>query len=100
MYCERFSEKDVVRGFSASQGVVVHRRKIVVNQGCGVYHFERKRHRHNSLWVDGEHFRGGETKHRTQALSSGEKGIRHGIPKSRRDFRRTMRAEFPEVFVD
>jgi hypothetical protein len=72
-------------GFAPSQDIVIHTGKIIVDQGSGVDHLQRHRHRAKSLFLGAEERTCGEAEERADSLASGQKGIFHRFHKPGRD---------------
>ena len=69
----------MVGGLASSQIIIVHAGQIVVDQTHGMDHLQSNRGRHGLLLGTAKHFRGGQTQHGTDALSTGHEGIEHGF---------------------
>lgn len=75
----RLPVNDMVRGPAASQIVVVHGRKIVVDQGVGVDQLEGQHQRNERVRWDSKRLDGRQGEDRTNALSSRQKAVSYPL---------------------
>ena len=74
-----FVEGDVGGGFATAQGIVVHRRQVVVHQRIGMDQFHRHRGRVEPFRLSAEQLASGIDQQRTHALATAEDGMAHGL---------------------
>ena len=75
----RFAENLVICQPSAPVIVIVHARKIVVDQAVGVYHFNCSRERQRPAPVSAAQSAEFQRQHRADALASGQQAVAHGL---------------------
>ena len=71
----------VARGFSAAKIVVIHAREIVVNQRVCMQHFNAAGGGQGCRAVSAGYLAEFYQQQRTYSLSSGKKGVAHGVQK-------------------
>ncbi len=77
------AERHMTRRAAAPEGVVVHRREIVVDQRIGVDQLERRRQRHRLLAREADRVRGRERQDGPDALAAGQQRVAHRLLQAR-----------------
>jgi len=83
-----FVEGDVGGGLATAQGIVVHRRQVVVHQRVGVDQFHRHRRGIKPVQGRAEHLAGGIDQQGAHALAATEHGMAHRLVQALRGFGR------------
>ena len=74
-----FVEGQVAGRLTPAQGIVIHGRQIVVDQGVGVNQFQRAGRFQDRFRFSADGLAGGHAEHRAQAFAAGGERIAHGI---------------------
>jgi hypothetical protein len=82
----------VARGAAASQIVVVHGRKVVMDQRIGMDHFDRAGRRIQGLKRNAEQFARGVDQRRADALAASQRRVANRLMQSCRNGRRTWQS--------
>ena len=72
----------VIGGTAAAQIVIVHGRKVIVDEGIGMHHLYTAGKGQNIFRIRPEKRGRGKAEHGPQTLASGKETVKHGLPEA------------------
>ena len=77
--CGALSIDDMIRGFPAAKIIVIHARKVVMNERIRMYHFDCAGNRQRSFYISATGITERQHQNRTQTLAACIQAVAHGL---------------------